>query len=158
MVLVWPEMTKRVIVTQLTTDATLVVSFMGTGTAVEVCPEEKLLYPDLHHPATAGILMSMWLESGPQLEMSLKRWTEAQGEEVVRKGTKSWEIHMNMAKYGTPAAGDFFGVGVAKMLYMTWKRQERLTPKRITRPNPILATVFGDRVPKQTKPFGSKGS
>lgn len=135
MVLIWPDISQTVIITSVTDRATLLAAFSGTGVGVEVDPDENKLYPDLTHPSTAGFLLSMWLESSPQAFMSLCRW-EKTGEPNNTKeiAPKRWAVTMDLGLFDVDTEGSYLGTAVARILYQTWKKQERLTPKRITVP------------------------
>ncbi len=129
MVLVWPDMVpRRPITTQVFPRGTLLVNFLDHGVGIEVDPVEHKLYPDLTHPATAGILLSMWLESSPRAFMSICRWGPAEKQSVEQVAPKRWAITMDLGLFDQDAEGSYLGTAAAKMLYLTWKRQA-MTPK-----------------------------
>jgi hypothetical protein len=133
MVLFWPSMNRQVVVTTITSEHTLVVSFLGQGVGVEVDPEEQELLPDLTHPAMAGILLSMWLEVSPQAALSLNRWGHIEGSQtlqVTQTQPKRWSITMSLSLFGQKTQ-ESLGAALARVLMGTWQRQKRLTPMKL---------------------------
>jgi hypothetical protein len=137
MVVVWPKLARQVVILTLTSRGSVIVAFLGEGLAIETDPDEEGFYPDLTHPATAGILLAMWLKWSPQAWMSVCRWTkEEEAATVEEKQPKCWSITMDLGRYDQDAEGSYLGTALARMLLQTWRRQERLTPMRLDAADP----------------------
>jgi len=134
---VWPMAQRTVLVLGETDHDTLLVALVGSGAGVEIDPKEHDLYPDLTHPATAGILLSLWLKSSPQAWMSICRWGDTgQPASLTEVRPKRWSITMDLGTFDQDAEGSYLGSAIAEMLYLTWQRQSRLTPALWRRPEP----------------------
>jgi hypothetical protein len=132
MILVWPKVRRQIVILTVTDRDTLIVAFLGQGLSIELDPQEHGLYPDLTHPATAGILLSLWLRWSPQAWMSICRWAETgQPSSVTETHPKKWAITMDLGFYDEDAEGTYLGTALARVLLQTWRKQERLTPLRL---------------------------
>ena len=108
MVIVWPGISRRAVILTITSRESLIVGFLGQGLALEINPTEQGVYPDLTHPATAGILLSMWLRWSPQAWMSICRWAETdEPGKVEEMQPKQWAITMDLGAFDRDAEGSY---------------------------------------------------
>jgi len=136
MVLVWPKINTQLIVLTVTPHKTLFVAFLGQSNGIEIDPLQHDLYPDLTHPAMAGILLSMWLRWNPQAWVSICRWAETGTPPSVEETLpKRWSITMDLGSFDQDAEGTYLGTAVARMLLQTWRRQRNLTPMSMPKPD-----------------------